>query len=53
MVISNSYDINDLVLPKDEKDSRLLRLNTVRKGTVNRVMEVDGKTFKNKLQFAA
>jgi hypothetical protein len=53
MVISSSYDITDLILPKDEKDSRLLRINTVRKGTINRVMEVDGKTQKIKLQFAA
>jgi len=41
--ISNKYEINELILPENEKDSEKLRLLTKRKGKVTRKSIVDSK----------
>jgi len=52
IVVSNSYEITDLELPKDKNiPSRDFRLLTLRKGNLNRSVEIDGKESVSKKEF--
>ena len=56
ILIMNSYDINDLILPdkKDVKSSRDFRLKTLRKGTLTRLLISSNDTLlKNEYEFTA
>ncbi len=54
LIISNSYEITDLTLPSDKNlPSNEIRIQTIRKGILHRILEVDGKSFKNNIQFSA
>lgn len=54
ITLQNNYEITDLELPKNKKlNSRLIRLNTVRKGTLNRIIEIDKEVSKNEVEFSA
>ena len=52
ITINNSYEITDIILPQT-KDSRSLRLLALRKGTLNRVADIDGKELTKKYEFTA
>jgi hypothetical protein len=53
LTLSNSYEITDLLLPSDKNlPSNEIRIQTIRKGILHRVLEVDGKSFKNNIQFS-
>ena len=45
ITIMNNYKITDIVLPKNIKDSQLLRIMAIRKGKLFRTMEVDSKSI--------
>lgn len=45
ITIMNNYKITDIVLPKNIKDSHLLRIMAIRKGKLIRTVEVDSKTI--------
>lgn len=52
--ITNSYEITDLILPTEKNiPSRDFRILTLRKGTLNRVLVVDGNTITKKISFTA
>ena len=56
LIVANSYTIEDLVFPsKDQKlSSRAFRLNTLRKGTLNRTCTINNSTdLVNKVNFTA
>ncbi|MHA1777450.1 MAG: hypothetical protein DRO88_06730 [Promethearchaeia archaeon] len=54
LILQNTYEITELELPKNKKlSSRLIRLHTLRKGILNRVIEIDGEPFKNSVAFTA
>jgi hypothetical protein len=54
IIINNSYEITDLVLPTDKSiPSRDFRIHTVRKGILNRSCEIDGKSIVRKVNFVA
>lgn len=52
ITIENNYEIEDLEMPKNEKDSRLIRIKTKRKGKLKRMITVDGKEFVFQYDFA-
>jgi hypothetical protein len=43
IIIENNYEIEDLDMPKNEKDSKLIRIKTKRKGKLKRMITIDGK----------
>lgn len=43
IILLNNYKITDIQLPKDVKDSRLLRILAIRKGKILRSIEVDSE----------
>ena len=43
IILLNNYKITDIQLPKDVKDSRLLRILAIRKGKIIRSIEVDSE----------
>ena len=45
IIIMNYYKISDIVLPKNIKDSHMLRIMAIRKGKLIRTMEFDSKTI--------
>lgn len=47
LTIFNNYKITDIQLPKDVKDSRLLRIMAVRKGKLIRTLDIDGEIIEN------
>ena len=51
--VINKYEITELVLPENEKDSERLRLLTKRKGKLIRKSIVDGKEIIHEKSFAA
>ncbi|WP_457558701.1 hypothetical protein [Candidatus Harpocratesius sp.] len=54
IIMQNSYEINELEIPKDKKlNSRLIRLHTLRKGVLNRIIEIDKEILKNEVNFKA
>ncbi|MFX0031201.1 MAG: hypothetical protein ACFE8V_05670 [Promethearchaeota archaeon] len=42
ITILNYYKINDIILPKDVKDSKVLRIMAIRKGVLMRSVDIDG-----------
>jgi hypothetical protein len=55
IVIQNSYEITDLQFPlqNPKLSSRAFRLNTLRKGQLKRVAEINKETFSNSVDFIA
>lgn len=53
IVICNNYLITDIKLPKNMKDSRLLRIFAIREGKIIRTIEIDGETHENQFSFLA
>jgi len=51
--IKHTYLINDLIIPKDEKDPAKMREKTIRKGKLVREMNIDGKIIKKEVMFEA
>ncbi|MBY9019450.1 MAG: hypothetical protein KGD67_00220 [Candidatus Lokiarchaeota archaeon] len=43
LIILNNYDIKQIELPTNVKDSQMLRVMAIRKGRMNRSIEVDGE----------
>jgi hypothetical protein len=50
--ISHTVNIEDIIYPKDEKDPVKVRENSIRKGKVVRVIEIDGKKEEKIAQFS-
>ncbi|MHA1804342.1 MAG: hypothetical protein ACTSU4_07375 [Promethearchaeota archaeon] len=46
ILLSNNYSITEIEIPKNVKNSRFLRIRAIRKGTLERVLEVNGTTLK-------
>ena len=53
IIVYNNYLINDIELPKNINDSRLLRIFAIRKGKLIRTVEIDGETHENQYSFLA
>lgn len=51
--VVHDFIINDLIIPKDEKDPLKMRENTIRKGKIIRKVNVDGKVITNESLFQA
>ncbi len=49
--IKHSFIIKDLVLPKNEKDFEKIREMAIRKGSVVRTLNIDGKEVKKEVEF--
>ncbi|MHA1723566.1 MAG: hypothetical protein ACTSYC_07185 [Promethearchaeota archaeon] len=45
ILLSNNYSITEIEIPKNVKDSKLLRIMAIRKGILERILEVDGTTL--------
>ncbi|TFG00421.1 MAG: hypothetical protein EU541_02290 [Promethearchaeota archaeon] len=45
LILTNTYKINDIEIPKDVKNSRMMRIMAIRKGTLVREVECDNQTF--------
>lgn len=43
IIMLNNYNITEIVIPKDIKDSRLLRIMAIRKGKMYRSINIDGE----------
>jgi len=43
IIMLNNYNITEIVIPKDIKDSRLLRIMAIRKGKMFRSINIDGE----------
>ncbi len=43
IILLNNYNITEIVIPKDIKDSRLLRIMAIRKGKMYRSINIDGE----------
>ncbi|MHA1149261.1 MAG: hypothetical protein ACTSR8_13565 [Promethearchaeota archaeon] len=43
IIVLNNYNIEEIILPKNVKDSRLLRIMAVRKGKLFRSINIDGE----------
>ena len=43
IILRNSYKIEEIIIPKDIKDTRMLRILAIRKGKVIRSLEIDGE----------
>jgi hypothetical protein len=51
ITIMNNYKITDILLPKNLKDSRLLRIMAIRKGKLIRTMDFDSQTIEKQYSF--
>lgn len=51
--VVHDYHINELVMPKNEKDFEQIRIKTKRKGLLIRKIEVDGKLIEKQKEFEA
>lgn len=51
--VEHDYHINDLIMPKNEKDFEQIRIKTKRKGLLIRKIEVDGKLIEKQKEFEA
>ena len=43
IILTNNYKITEIILPKDIKNSALLRIMAIRKGKITRTINVDGE----------
>lgn len=43
ITITNNYNITNIIIPKNIQNSRLLRIMALRKGQMNRTLDVDGE----------
>jgi hypothetical protein len=43
IILQNNYRINEIILPKDVKDTKLLRILAIRKGKLFRTAEIDNE----------
>ncbi len=43
IILLNNYNITEIMIPKDIKDSRLLRIMAIRKGKMLRSINIDGE----------
>ncbi len=46
ITLTNIYNINDIEIPRDVKNSRMMRILAIRKGKLIRTVECDGKSFR-------
>lgn len=53
ILITNNYKIEDIQLPKNIKDSRLLRIMAIRKGRLTRSVAIDGDIIEKQYNFIA
>ncbi|MHA1273379.1 MAG: hypothetical protein ACTSVV_19220 [Promethearchaeota archaeon] len=53
ILITNTYKIEEVELPKNVENSALLRILAVRKGKIIRSIEVDGDLIENQFSFVA
>ena len=51
--INHEFIVEELEIPKNEKDFVKMRENTIRKGKVKRIIEVDGKELEREFSFEA
>jgi hypothetical protein len=51
--IKHVLNIKDIILPKGEKDPLKMRENAIRKGTIKRIVKVDGKEIVKEVEFEA
>jgi hypothetical protein len=47
LIIYNNYKIMDIEIPKNIKNSRLLRIMAIRKGKLIRTLDIDGEVIEN------
>lgn len=53
ITIKNNYMISDIEIPKNIKDSRLLRVMAIRKGKLIRILNIDGEEYEKQYTFTA
>ncbi|MHA1617826.1 MAG: hypothetical protein ACTSVZ_00995 [Promethearchaeota archaeon] len=53
ITIQNIYKITDLEIPKKKMNSRKIRLHTLRKGSLKRIIDIDKEEFVNEVEFSA
>jgi hypothetical protein len=53
IMVYNNYLIDDIEVPKNIKDTRLLRIFAIRKGKIIRTIEIDGESYENQFPFLA
>lgn len=53
LTVENTYEIKDLEFPKKKMSSRMFRLQTVRIGEINRILDLDGTTITKNFEFKA
>lgn len=53
VAIKHILNIKDIILPKNEKDPLKLRENAIRKGTIERIVTIDGNQTKKEVAFEA
>ena len=51
IIVYNNYMINEIELPKNVKNSQLLRILAIRKGKIIRTIDIDGETYENQFSF--
>jgi len=51
--VRHTYLINELIIPKNERDPLKMRENTIRKGKIVREINIDGKIIKKETLFEA
>lgn len=49
ITIFNAYKINEIEIPKNIRNSTLLRIMAIRKGILNRSVDIDGDLFENQI----
>ncbi len=49
IILLNNYNITEIVIPKDIKDSRLLRIMAIRKGKMFRSINIDGELIEKQI----
>ena len=51
--IKHTFDITEIIIPKDEKDFAKMREMAKRKGKIIRELDIDGKKLKKEMNFEA
>lgn len=52
IILTNTYDIDEIEIPKDVKNSRMMRIMAIRKGKLIRTLKCDDKTFTREYSFS-
>jgi hypothetical protein len=53
VTIKHTLNIKEIEIPKNEKDPLKMRENAIRKGTIKRIMKIDGNQSEKEVAFEA